>query len=544
MIRMIIAEDEPAVRNAIAGSIDWEGMGIEIAGLAGSGLEALDLFETAGADILMTDIRMPGMDGLILIERAAALHPELVCILLTGYNDFGYAQRAIKLGVLDFILKPSNPAEIERSVRRAVELIERNRQLATNRFEMENRWRQNRGHLLSELIGRWLQSGKVPGEDRTHQLSELHSKLPCRSLVVALFHIPVASVERYLGHAGDQELIRYAAMNIIRETLEAHLNAPLEITRAPDGIAAVFHASGEAGSLNNQTQPLMEQVQSNLKHYLQLQSTVGVSGICPDLDHLNEAYEQARKTFDQRFLSGDGRIYFYAEHPPVVKDTEKAFYPNELHKLESHILEQLGSGNFESVSDTVQEWYNGLKRLEQGKKDFRMRVLTLHVKLQQFLENSAGPDAVPEEDLRHCADQIDMIETADELYALVTRMIQLVVSGLNRNKPVHKTVQQVLELVRDKYMTTLMLKHAAEETFVNSSYLSALFKQEMGINFLDYLHQYRIDQAKALLRQGHLKISEVAERVGYFDEAHFSRTFKKWTSLSPSQYQKEAGGKN
>lgn len=107
--------------------------------------------------------------------------------------------------------------------------------------------------------------------------------------------------------------------------------------------------------------------------------------------------------------------------------------------------------------------------------------------------------------------------------------------------PVHRTVRRVVEIIETEFSTNLTLESVAGRVYVSAAYLSALFKQETGVNFLDYLHCYRIEQAKALLIDGSMKIHAIARAVGYFDEPHFHRTFKKWTGLTPSQYQQQQG---
>ncbi|MNR40418.1 Arabinose operon regulatory protein [compost metagenome] len=126
----------------------------------------------------------------------------------------------------------------------------------------------------------------------------------------------------------------------------------------------------------------------------------------------------------------------------------------------------------------------------------------------------------------------------DELVGLLSNMMHQLVLGLSRKKPLHRTIQQMTRMIEEQLTDNLSLAHYADKLFVNASYLSSLFKQEMGINFVDYVHQKRIERAKPLLKEQSLKIQEVAHAIGYTDEAHFSKTFKKWTGYSPSQYVK------
>jgi len=129
------------------------------------------------------------------------------------------------------------------------------------------------------------------------------------------------------------------------------------------------------------------------------------------------------------------------------------------------------------------------------------------------------------------------MDTLDDCTVVLQKIVQSIVEAVSNQKSLHRTVHATIELIKQKYNTNLTLELAAKETFVSNSYLSSLFKQELGVNFLDYLHQYRVEQSKELLRQSY-KIYAVSKLVGYQEERHFSSTFKKWTGLTPRQYQK------
>lgn len=172
-LRLLIAEDEDAIREGIVNMIDWNSHQIEVIGEAGNGSEALALMESERPDLLLTDIRMPQMDGLELIEMALRRGYGFRSIILSGYNEFSYAKRAISLGVVDYVLKPCRPEEILKTVLKVKELIEEQRCQDKEQLQRDRSWHKNAPLVKSQVLSQWIHHAPVPLERRQELISEL-----------------------------------------------------------------------------------------------------------------------------------------------------------------------------------------------------------------------------------------------------------------------------------------------------------------------------------------------------------------------------------
>ncbi|WP_339315372.1 response regulator [Paenibacillus sp. FSL R10-2734] len=534
MLTLMIAEDETAIRNGLVHMTNWEQIGIQFIGAASNGTEALEMIQANPPDLLLTDIRMPGIDGLELVSKLRTISPESICVLLTGYNDFSYAQAAIRSGAFDFILKPSNPEEIIQTLLRAMNTYKKNTTLKNTVNTLEERWRQHLYLLESELIGRWMHAPKAPGEDRLQQWGHFNSKLLPESFYLAVINIKIDSLERYRKSPADWELIRYSVMNVIEETISGKLQGRIEVVRDSEHFFVLFQDIISPMDIRS----LFIEVQQNFIIFLGLSSAIGISTTCQHINYLHIAYEEAIRALESRFMKGNGAVFFY--HELDEPNSASRLPEQQLREYEQLTLNHLHQGQNDLAADGLDSWFVCLKEAQLPKRDAQFHAITYSAILIRFIEEQPQAESGIYSGIVSLAEQITETDSIEDLQGVMQRILQQAVGSMNSKRPIHRTIQQALEIIHEQYATNLMLKSTAESIFVSPNYLSSLFKQEMGINFLDYLHQYRVDQAKVLLMQPDIKIGSVAQQVGYFDEAHFTRTFKKWTNQSPSNYQKGA----
>lgn len=200
------------------------------------------------------------------------------------------------------------------------------------------------------------------------------------------------------------------------------------------------------------------------------------------------------------------------------------------------MLEHLRHGHFEHALDELEIWLSLFKsQFHYSKQEVNLRATTFLIRIQEIAKEHRIGAFEWKNELVNSMEQLPQVETLEELATIVKKMMQHLVEACSSNRTLHRTVQSVLELIKERYNTNLTLEAVAREAYISNTYLSSLFKQELGVNFLDYLHQYRIEKSKELLRQD-LKIYAVARLVGYQEERHFSSTFKKWTGITPSQF--------
>ncbi|RIX60564.1 response regulator [Paenibacillus nanensis] len=536
-LKMVIAEDEQAFRDGIVSSINWKLYDIEIVGEAEHGRQALDMMLESRADLLLTDIRMPHLNGLDLIRAAKEAGIDFHSILLTGYNEFDYAKEAIKLGVSDYLLKPCMPHDILRvviDVKKKIDAAEFEGRMLTER---DRTWNRSIQLLKNGILSQWIQQPLMPLEERTVAMREVNLALQPEPIVVGRIEIDAMESGNRGMNNRDLELMRYAILNITDETLRPYYNGKLEVFRHGDELLWMANVSSNGGRASDSCEPL-QQLKRNLESYLHLSVSFSLSSVQPSVNDARTAYEEACKALESRFYQGKGGIFLYSKLNMKHDGKTSIMDDPYLERVEKELLAHLQVGQYGGAVDAIEAGISYLKQQTvYSRSEIIWRVSGIIMALQRLAQERFPGTIEWQNDLVNWIERIPNMETLDDCSVILQMIVQSIVQTSPHQKQLHRTVQATLELIRAKYDTNLTLELAAKETFVSNSYLSSLFKQELGVNFLDYLHQYRVERAKELLRE-HFKIYAVAKLVGYGEERHFSSTFKKWTGMTPSQFQK------
>ncbi|MFF2481434.1 response regulator [Paenibacillus sp. NPDC058071] len=543
MYKLLIVEDEHAFREGILTMIDWESEGICILGTAANGRQALALMEQEQPDILLTDIRMPQMTGLELVEEANKRGWEFIPVLLTGHSEFEYAQQAIKLGVFDYILKPCNPKQVREAIGRAKNKLIQTRVRHQQADKLEQKWNANVSMIKQERLLKWLRAPKpLPLPNYLKDIEDYGIKLVDKPVLAIVFRFDKKALNALSYTEDDLPLIRFAAANIMEESIGDRFAAHHELLTLDDQFVLI--ANVPDGMPHSEIVSSLEPIQSNLSVFLKVSVSIGVGGE-QSLSDVHLSYREAEEALSRRFFHGSEGLFMTGEtNVAEVADSLNPKFQEDFADLEQRIRESLAASNYSNFINEVEKWLQAFKE-----RDLSIQRIRLHsysfidslIREIQVLDGEASKEAA--EQLEQYAEQIGAQETFEELSTLLTVVIQKFVEfrHTNMKKQPHKTIQYVLDLIEQKYMTNLTLKSISEDVFISQSHLSTLFRQEMGINFLDYLHQYRIEKAKQLLMQDNGKVYTVAREVGYYDEAHFVRFFKKWAGMLPSQFKKQYG---
>ncbi|NIK77847.1 two-component system response regulator YesN [Paenibacillus castaneae] len=535
-LKMIVAEDEQSFREGLLTLIDWKMYDIEISGEAENGRQALELMKENPPDVLLTDIRMPYLNGLELIREAKAAGLQFHTVLLTGYNEFEYAREAIKLGVSDYILKPCMPNDIIRVLLDVKQKIKASEYEDHHMTEMSRTWNRNIHLLKNQILSQWLQQPLMPLEDRSVAMREVNLSLQVGPIEVGLIRIDNDDSNNSFSSKRDLELIRYALLNIAEETLGAHYDGKLEVIR--HGEEMLWIGNCTTINSNDGQEAIMRVLQQNLESYLKLSISLSLSSAQASVNDAHLGYQEALEAMERRFYQGRGGIFLFSEINRQPSPASSILDDIYLQRMEMKLLGYLQNEQYGQAVDSIDTGFAYIRdQTDYSRAEIILRVTSLILELQKFAKERYSGSIEWQDGVINWIEKIPDMETLDNCSAIVQKIIQNIVEAASNRKTLHRTVHATIELIKNKYHTNLTLEQAAKETFVSNSYLSSLFKQELGVNFLDYLHQYRVERAKELLRESY-KIYAIAKQVGYQEERHFSSTFKKWTGLTPRQYQK------
>ena len=543
MLKIFLAEDEVIVRETIKRMIPWEELGFELVGEAADGEMALPLLIRQKPDLLITDIKMPFMDGLTLAKLAKKELPELKIVILSGYDDFNYAKQAISIGVEDYLLKPiTKNALIERlsEIRSRYE-HEKTQKEYYEKFQREMQaYEKNSSRDFFEAL--------VCGSMDMMEVYKKAEKLGL-DIVAEAYNILIFTMNSEEDFSGQKE--GYSEWEA--ESLEM-----LEDFFSDNTSAMLFRCNifsygvlikGQKETIDENTRSCIDEIKKILDRKEQKrQWFVAVGESVERLSQLQKSYHSASRAFSQRYLYGENILYYdemeLMEHRSGQADTnDNAYLKNvDVNALNPAILQKfLSNGLQEETENFVKDYFYAIGQEPMESLVFRNYViLNVRFSVLSFLK-SLGCDT---EEMEPENTEEILAESGKNIESAITYAKKMISQAItirdqnsgNKNRSILKTA---VDFIDEHYMDEdISLNTAANVANVSSNHFSALFSQNMGQTFIEYLTTLRMNKAKELLRCTGMRSSEIAGEVGYKDAHYFSYLFKKTQGMTPSEYRK------
>lgn len=539
MIGVFLVEDEYVVREGVKKSVDWHGNGMELLGEANDGELAFPQICKLKPDIIITDIRMPFMDGLELARLVRKELPATKIIILSGYGDFNYAKKAIELGITDYLLKPITPDKLLEAVSKVADVVLREREREDNirRFQEEMKENENlaRSRFFDDLV-----TGTLNFEQIMQKAKERNIDLSAACFEVILF---TASSD-----GDDNELMAYQD-NVVKfydriSEISGGTNTDV-FGRGVEGAAFLIKSENEdlikeqAGELCSRIIRLAEEDGS--LHYF------GAAGrIVKRVKEIGESFMSARRVFAYRYLGLRDRIVYHDEAINASMNDEKV--PDvsniDLGRMDRDIVKNFLKNGLSSETENFLNDY--LDRL--GDDNLNSLILRQYIAMDVYLSTATFLSKMGYDDnmitgrlgdVRHLYAGIETVkQMKDYLQAFLVKAIEL------RDTSATKRFGKLLDDARtyiDSHFTDedISLNSVAESVNISPNYLSTIFSQETKSTFIEYLTDRRIGKAMELLRCTDMKSSEIAYAVGYRDAHYFSYLFKKVNGCSPKEYREQ-----
>lgn len=527
MFRLLIADDEEDIRKGIANFIDWNAYGIEVCGEAEDGEQALDMIRELHPDIMLIDIRMPEMSGLEVIKAVHSADLPVKSIIISGYDDFSYAQEALKLDVSFYLMKPCRPEEILETVLSVKTDIENERSKKKIYEELKHKFNENlpliKDHYLARLI---------PFENnyRSRMLEdfELYKiNIHIKNILTAI--VQIDNIQELCTAISNKEieLMKFAVKNILSEVIGQKFQC--EIFENNDGI--VILANVDNNLYNTEFLPLLGKSKEFIRDNFDFTISIGVGTVYEDICDIEYSYSEALGAIDTKFFMGTDIVIEYEALPDEV--INKTCYPmNE----EKKILSSIQTGNALELKQRLEDFFI---KLNQGKlsRDTTLKsCMALIFSLYHLcVETHTDSNDIFGQGLSFI-DSFLKIDTLNKMKESILEIAQKVLERINSRKNSNKIIEQSLKYIEQNYCNDLSLEKVAGSVFINPRYYCLLFKQTMGINFVDYLNKLRIENACELLKDVRLKTYEIAYKVGYSNYKYFCQIFKKYKGISPTQY--------
>lgn len=539
-MKVFLVEDEYIVREGIKNNIDWEKNGYDFCGEASDGELAFPMISEKRPDIVITDIRMPFMDGIELSRMIKEEYPEIKIIILSGHEEFEHAKAAIQIGVEEYLLKPINGDELLQVVNRVAQKIkEENESRETlQEGEGDENFEYAKRQLLSSLI-----DDNASLSDAMEQGKKIHL-----NLMAQCYNIMMLKLQRKNKEQGFSQRI-LELYKTMEDTLKEQDGQSIMFDRAPEGKVILFMGSGEE-EIRRNMDVFAGQFREILPEYEDVTYFGSVGVPVMRLRELGESYEAASHGFSYRFLTEPNQI---VDNHTVFDQTrnEKKFSCSigsvDIQNLDKQKIESfLKGGEMDEIHFFVEEYMKNTGDAGKNSMIFRQYiVMDMFFAASHFLtqitdgrEQLGEPFESPEQMQKIVSDLEATVVYIKELFTKVMQVRDAQTTEHNSDV-VENAKKYISENYHDEELT---LNTVAHEVNVSPNHLSAMFSQKTGQTFVKYLTDVRMHRAKELLKCTSKRSNEICEEVGYRDPHYFSHLFKKNVGCSPIQY-RERGGK-
>ena len=520
--KVFLVEDEIVTREGIRDNVDWRACGFEFCGEAPDGEMALPLLQTAQPEVLITDIKMPFMDGLQLSKLARERWPWMKVVILSGHDEFEYAQQAIHLGVTEYLLKPVTVQDMHTVLRRVAALIDRDKHEQENLQKLRDQVEENRAALRDQLLLK-LVVGAVASPEAIEKSRPLGLDLMARCYLVVIFKIELADRAGQFDYAEFQEV--------------------------PQQVARLAENNPDAFLLRKDWNELILLLKGSTPEYVE-----------EERDVLLQRAKAALGGIYDRLAIGVGlpknrMADIHRSYIEALVGVQSAARPNRgepqsvVDKTDLLKVDKLAVDDF--LRCGVKEEFDGFFEAfvrpvgEAALKSYLLKnylLVDVIVATAQFVHELGGvvDEVIPE--VAAIQTLLECTQTVEQLRAQTrTILLRALAFRDQMSQPYAGLIRRAKDYIDCHYADGgLSLNEVADHVNHSASHFSALFSQETGQTFKDYVTEVRIKKAKELLRTSTLRAAEIADRVGYSDPHYFSAAFKKNTGLSPTEFRQQA----
>lgn len=534
-IKVFLVEDEMVIRRGIKNSIDWEKEGYIFCGEASDGELAYPMIIKEKPDILITDIRMPFMDGLELCKLVKKELPNIKILILSGYDEFDYAKEAIRLGVTEYLLKPISSGKLLEALNGVSESIRREKEDKDLVRKYMEEMRENTEHEKQKFFEQMI-AGNLSMADALETGKKYEMNLSAGMYNLLLFRFTLGKENRK-----SRELLGEAEYAI--EKLTERLEYVFEFQRGVEGWAFLLMADNEE-QMSERVKELSKDLEEIMKNYSTIAYFGGIGQPVARLRELEESFREAERALAARFTMELNRIISVedirmAQNVDTLDDIEITS-SGEIEKTRTMLEKFLNNGAEDEIDEFVDVYINELP--EENLKSVLMRqyiIMDAYIVMMSFCEKIEGIEGEMQAQSEELKNSMKTIQTLEEIKNYIRMLLKKIIGV--RDTISGRRYSDIIEIAKDQIRKTYMsdeisLNTIAAEVGMSPSYFSSIFSKEMGKTFVEYLTEIRMDRAKELLMCSSMKTSEIGYEVGYKDPHYFSYIFKKTQNCTPKEF--------
>lgn len=502
MYKILVVDDEKIERNGIRFLLKQMDLPLEVIE-AENGKKAVELLKNESVDILLTDIKMPFMDGMELISKVHPLYPDMMIVIFSGFSDFAYAKNAMKYDVKDYILKPVEPAEFKNTLNKVVgELKEKRKQKLFK--DMSQTFMEE--HLLYSLV-----NGSTLSELTAEQGQLIRSFDTCRFHQIVLLEFN----EEFFGKK-DKGFSEFVQGQLGDKLRYLNLNPQQSIVLLEEG-------------LKEQARELCVSLYEELESRYTGKLYIGVSQEFSGAENIYEQMEKLEKVMENKFFLTGNHVFLVAEN--------QVQYARQMD--DNTLFKQMRQDIKMKDIPALKEHFSFVCRRYTDKTDYSQ----VYVKFifSNFLKDFY--DALPESERNEVTREIEKLykaTTFQEVSGIVNQNIERLERAFTANPQMaHRELEVVKQYIYDHYKDEISIDMLARLVYMAPSYLSAVFKKETGQNLSKFIKEYRMEKARDMLENTHMKIVQVSEAVGYPNVSYFCQSFREFYGISPQRFRNQ-----
>lgn len=536
MLRVVIADDEEKICDYLLVVIDWEENGCEIVGVAHDGAEVVSLCMEKTPNILLTDIRMPGLNGLEAIKRLHSEIPTINIIIITGYDYFAYAQTAIKYGVIEYLLKPVRKEDLLAALHKAQKNWMVNRPYEIIDDNTHNTAEIERIENLTRVIHEYERNGRIL--DTLYILNTFGNHYAIWQMI----YVRLQSINK----RNDSSSIKFLVTkikNMIFDIFESNENNQIDIFFIPSNIEGIYILLNLAKEEMNDVDRKVELFQRNLDSVIVLfynyRYVISVSEPFYDVKKVKDGLQDCMIADADKIRLGSNILIYSKDHKTIRKNLN-FISVDTINRFKEFIV----SNNTNEVFLLITELTTNLETIQDqlhGFMIFEIYSKLIDVFYSNIYQGTPNNKLISEEKTK-LKSQYDSFYTIRDAFNFLRdsfvgymKMISETLDDANEDRPIIRA-KSIID--RNYSDPELNLDSVSSQVGLNSSYLSTIFKKKFKVSFIDYLTEVRIKHAKELLLSTDDSVAVISEAVGFVDSKYFTKRFKKYTGVSPRDYKK------
>lgn len=526
MLKVMIADDEEHICRLIRALVDWDALQMEIAGTASNGIEAAELAAALHPDILITDIRMPGCDGLELIQKVKESNPQLEIIIISGYAHFSYAQTAIKYGVGDYLLKPINKIDLEQTLKKLSEkIIARTNAENDRKFLLENH-ENNKNRARNSLIVDLLEKGERElSEEILAEEYHFYVKPGIFQGICLKMDYDAEQINDYA-----KKIVFEKAIDMIQGNLKSLCYEFIINMKEDTGYGVMNYPIKVQDDVRRILRDCLNQLTVQKSILGPVDFSIALGTPVREVHQLSKSLKASMAIIQERILTGPGHFLEKLSEQTGMLDKNllEKYSRMMLHAVEVLSVEE-GDAAVEMLREAVLQTRN-----IRGSEIFDLVISAGSLFLMQTEHKK---------DLEVFSQNLNRCAAAAALFNVLLKLQSQIIQEMYKERQDEelRPIRLAKQYIQSHYSEQITLEEVSDAVGLSFSYFSTLFKKEMGEGFAKYLMNVRIEQAKILLRETNSSVSDVCRLVGYNDIKHFTHTFEKATGLKPGAYRKLYG---